>query len=354
MLGRFLCLSHSLLSAIAVVDKAPVVVAAEVPLNNKAPARPRHARVHNSDPNPLPSLADLERTASPAGVDGVLDRLVGTTGGAVIQGYRPEPAWLWRQFFGTVVCDAWTRVLANMAWALCFCLFARHRTHGDFRAWELEAVDPRRHPFVARLAIYDKIWTTLMGLTTFLLTFFLNQAYAYWRAFLRTGRKIQGHLSTVLMLLTSHAARDPDTGAYTAAAEAFLRDVARRLRLFHVLHWASHSRRLRVLLTDAGLGRLVDRGMLTPRERELLTPVAQRHYAVLQSTIATCQGRIDDAAIMGLRKFDLGKLVLAELCQLRGACADVPDMVDSRMPLAYAHFVQVLVDTFLVLAPIAK
>lgn len=162
------------------------------------------------------------------------------------------------------------------------------------------------------------------------------------------------------MLLTSHAARDPDTGAYTAAADAFLRDLARRLRLFHLLHWASHARRLRVLLTDAGLRRLADRGLLTPLERERLErlrtpePRDSRHYAVLQATITACQGSIDDAAIMGLRKFDLGKLVLSEFCKLRGACTDVPDMADGRMPLAYAHFVQVLVDTFLAMTPIAK
>lgn len=163
MWGRSPCLSCSLLCAVVVVDKAHPVVTAAIPPVAKQPW------LHNSDPNPLPSLADLERTASLREIDDVLDRLVGTNGGIVIQRYRPEPAWLWRQWVSTVLYNAWPRALANVAWALCFCLYARHRTHGDFRAWKLEAPrGPERHPFVARLAIYDTIWKTLMSLTTFL------------------------------------------------------------------------------------------------------------------------------------------------------------------------------------------
>jgi hypothetical protein len=39
--------------------------------------------------------------------------------------------------------------------------------------------------------------------------------------------------------------------------------------------------------------------------------------------------------------------------QLRAACGTVPDNMSERMPLAYVHVVQILVDLLLVLAPLA-
>ena len=38
---------------------------------------------------------------------------------------------------------------------------------------------------------------------------------------------------------------------------------------------------------------------------------------------------------------------------LRGTIADIADALDGRMPLAYAHFVQLLVDTLLFISPFA-
>jgi len=38
---------------------------------------------------------------------------------------------------------------------------------------------------------------------------------------------------------------------------------------------------------------------------------------------------------------------------LRGTFAGIGDQLDGRIPLAYAHFVQVLVDSFLLIAPFA-
>ena len=41
------------------------------------------------------------------------------------------------------------------------------------------------------------------------------------------------------------------------------------------------------------------------------------------------------------------------LKDLRGTFAGIGDQLDGRIPLAYAHFVQVLVDSFLLIAPFA-
>ena len=44
---------------------------------------------------------------------------------------------------------------------------------------------------------------------------------------------------------------------------------------------------------------------------------------------------------------------LEEACKLRAVCASIADDASARMPIAYVHLVQLLVDTLLLLAPCA-
>ena len=46
--------------------------------------------------------------------------------------------------------------------------------------------------------------------------------------------------------------------------------------------------------------------------------------------------------------------LLEKACALRGVVGSIGDQLDGRMPLAYTHFVQILVDSFLILAPVAQ
>ena len=57
-----------------------------------------------------------------------------------------------------------------------------------------------------------------------------------------------------------------------------------------------------------------------------------------------------------IRRYSLAleQALLDQFCRLRGVMATVGDLVDGRMPLAYAHFVQILVDMFLMVAPLAQ
>ena len=48
-----------------------------------------------------------------------------------------------------------------------------------------------------------------------------------------------------------------------------------------------------------------------------------------------------------------GERLLTKLCEFRGSLAAIPDALSGRMPLAYPHFVQLLVDSLLALAPVA-
>mmetsp|Transcript_37306 Transcript_37306/g.41748 ORF Transcript_37306/g.41748 Transcript_37306/m.41748 type:complete len:159 (-) Transcript_37306:840-1316(-) len=137
-----------------------------------------------------------------------------------------------------------------------------------------------------------------MGLTTFLLTFFVTQAYGFWKDFSYITRSIQGRLNTIQMLLASHAAREVvkntkrnnninnynnnKTGAatqhyhgYTEDSYEFLQLIARRLRLFHIMHWSSQTRRFEILLSDKGLNRLVDTVVLTQRRKECIVYISR-------------------------------------------------------------------------------
>jgi predicted membrane chloride channel (bestrophin family) len=122
----------------------------------------------------------------------------------------------------------------------------------------------------------------------------------------------------------------------------------------HVLLWAKFSRAFEVLLSAQGMSRMLSRGLLTREQFSLLQsldPKVGAHNACLEWLIiralrGTRNGSLDDC--MSLRKVFLDKA-----CELRGTAAGIGDILDGRMPLAYVHFVQVLVDAFLVAAPFA-
>ena len=99
--------------------------------------------------------------------------------------------------------------------------------------------------------------------------------------------------------------------------------------------------------------RLVERGILTPREREILTdaevPATQRHNAVLVWLIRLfAEGR--QAGIfeggMGFEEQFLEKCHV-----IRAQYGAIGDELQGRMPLAYAHIVQVLLDVVLWMYP---
>jgi len=312
------------------------------------------------DPNPFPSMEELEQSPTlTQDIQEILNRIYEADNhGVIIQKYQPQPAWLWKQWFGTVLYNAWPRALTNMIWSVLFCLLVRHQTHGDYKFWILEQKNVIPELVSIQLKIADKIWSTLQSLTTFLLTFFVGQSYTYWRSFYSVGRSIQGRLNDIQLLLSTHATRDSN-GCVTAKAQSFLQDMAQQLQLFHLLHWAANAQRFRVLLTIEGWNRMVARGLLSEDEKNRLlfnrVPATQKHHAVLQSAmVRTLAASRDKNNSVVSSSSNLEKLVTAEFCKLRGVCGSVSDMADGRMPLAYAHFVQVLVDTFLVVTPIAK
>ena len=268
------------------------------------------------DPNPGPTLEELEHTPIEK-IDGLLDHVIGYHGGIVIHRYKPERWWLWKQWYSTVLYHSLTYALINMTGTLLFCFLARYVCHGD---WNIELLPDPEHPLIARLMLFDKIWKNMMGLVTFLLTFFVGQAYGLWRNFYDVARGIQGRMQDINLLLAAHAARN-EHGEYTPESRAYLEDVASKLRAFHLLMWANNASRFRVLLTHRGMSRLVARGVITAEENYTLDRLNiaknQKHCSYLEWVVT----KTTQARKLGHIEYGAGfeQLFLEKVTHLRAA-----------------------------------
>jgi hypothetical protein len=81
-------------------------------------------------------------------------------------------------------------------------------------------------------------------------------------------------------------------------------------------------------------------------------PSNQKHNACLEWAVIRFRDARRDKIILGGE--GLEAVFLEKTCALRGTVGSIGDKVDGRMPLAYAHLVQVMVDTFLFCAPFAQ
>jgi predicted membrane chloride channel (bestrophin family) len=119
--------------------------------------------------------------------------------------------------------------------------------------------------------------------------------------------------------------------------------------------WAGVTRRFAVLNTPRGLERMASRGFLTSRQLEVLqsldVPNNALHSAPLEWMMIRANGAMQNGTLAG-DVATKGQL-LKQMIELRATYAEIDDKLAGRMPLAYAHFVQILVDTFVLMAPFA-
>lgn len=95
--------------------------------------------------------------------------------------------------------------------SICFIATLRHFCKPT---WAVGQIPDATFPIVSRLSALAKLWHYLMSITTFILTFFLSQAYGLWRGMYTTTRKIQGRINDIGLLVASTVERD-DQGRYT-------------------------------------------------------------------------------------------------------------------------------------------
>ncbi|KAK1743540.1 bestrophin family protein [Skeletonema marinoi] len=287
-------------------------------------------------------------------IDHVIDQISGVKkryGGDIIRQFKPSRRWLWGRWHGTILQQAWKAAATSMLVSTCFVAAIRFFCRPS---WAPGQIPDPNFPIVSRLIPLAKLWHYLMSITTFILTFFLSQAYTLWRNMYDTTRKIQGRINDIGLLVASTVERD-DQGKYTKRGEDLLDDIGNYTRLFHLFCWAKYSKKFQVLSTSRGMSRMLSRGIMSRTEYNTLTSLSSSnggpHNACLTWILVKCLTAMKDNTLPN--DHALRDLLFRKMCDLRGTFAGIGDQLDGRIPLAYAHFVQVLVDSFLLIAPFA-
>lgn len=289
-------------------------------------------------------------------IDEVINQVSGTHalyGGDIILPYKPESTWLWRQYSGTVLKISLIPTLANMLVCAVFVIYARHVTGEPLWSLNVGAPDRSLH-FVQHLSLVREIWDIQKNLTTFILTFFVNQGFNFWNKVYQLARDVQGRLSDFNLLIATNVQRNED-GALTAESEKFLDEIASYTRLFHMLMWASKSKRFSALITPEGLKRMESRDLMTAKQLEVLQSSSLSKEQLFTAPLEWMMIRSNRAMADGVLAGDTATkgMLLKQTVSIRSAQRSISDKLDGRMPLAYAHLVQILVDTFVLAAPIA-
>jgi predicted membrane chloride channel (bestrophin family) len=285
----------------------------------------------------------IEQASTQSLLDDLIDESVRTSARRpIMMQFDPSRVLIWKRWKGTVFSEVWRQCLRNMAIACVILLIAQ--------------LVPNLKDSLSGFSI---LWGQLLSVTTFTLTFFLNQSYALWRKCYELSRRLQGRLNDLGLFLASHASRKTPTNpkepsTYTPGSRQLLELIARYIRLFNLLTYASFTRSHRPILTPRGMRRMVERGLLTPQERQVLVdaevPATQRHNAVIMWIMRLF---IEGRAAGHLQGGSGYEQQFLEKCHvIRSQYGAIGDELQGRMPLAYVHIVQVLVDVILWLYPL--
>ena len=131
-------------------------------------------------------------------------------------------------------------------------------------SWVSFEIPHSTDPIIDTLNALNSLWEYQLQLTVFVLSFFVNHAYQYWRNVYFCTRAIQGRLNDLCMLVTMGARRsakygdvDGSTGYQTSIniddnivtdkndsrdAKRLVSDVTRLLRMSHTFFWAATPR----------------------------------------------------------------------------------------------------------------
>lgn len=287
-------------------------------------------------------------------IDEVINTISGTQtlyGGNVIPSYRPERAWLWQQYGGTVLKISLETTLLAMAASAVFVVAAKVSTN-DPLTWEpfgFHKPAPN-----APLAAVHNLWEIQRTLSTFVLTFFVNQSFDFWKKVYTSVREVQGTLSSFNLMVATNVIRNQD-GKLSREGEQLIEDMGQCSRLFHILFWASRTNRFSVLMSDDGLRRMESRGLMSTKQLEILLeldlPNDQLFSAPLDWMVIRCNQAMDKGILYNDNATK--SAILKDVTTLRNAFASINNLIAGRMPLPYVQFVQVLVDLLLCVAPLA-
>jgi Bestrophin, RFP-TM, chloride channel len=272
-------------------------------------------------------------------LDRILDESLRTSARRpIMKQFDPSSKAIWRHWRGTVLSETWKSACKHALWAVAvYALFKQYPgLHSGFVGCE-------------------RVWSQILAITTFTLTFFVNEAYSCWRKCLNICYNIQGRLNDFSLAVASAARRvekqDPDSSpsTYTPESRKILMIIARYIRLFNILSYAAITRSHRPLITPQGLRRMVSRGLLTPNERKYLisskVTATSRHNEVLMWLFRTSLDAARAGHLDGGYGFEQN--LFQRIQEIRAQGNYMSAVLVGRIPFAYIHIVQVLVDAVL-------
>ena len=177
----------------------------------------------------------IEQASTQKLLDDLIDESVRTSARRpIMMQFDPSSGWIWKRWKGTIFSETGSACISKMAYAVILLLACR------FIGAPLRL---EQH-----LSGFNVLWGQMLQVTTFTLTFFLNQSYALWRKCYALSRKLQGRMHDINLAMAMHATRkqptsDTEPSTCTAASRQILELVARYVRLFNLLTYASFTRR---------------------------------------------------------------------------------------------------------------
>eukprot|EP00571_Detonula_confervacea_P002973 CAMPEP_0172314520 /NCGR_PEP_ID=MMETSP1058-20130122/22741_1 /TAXON_ID=83371 /ORGANISM="Detonula confervacea, Strain CCMP 353" /LENGTH=568 /DNA_ID=CAMNT_0013028411 /DNA_START=254 /DNA_END=1960 /DNA_ORIENTATION=- len=305
-----------------------------------------------------PAIADSEQPSKITSITATTEQLIDSildeclrysARRPIMRQFDPASRFIWRQWRGTVVAETWKSAAKHAIWAVAvFFLFQKY---------------PRCT--VGVLDGFHRVWGELLAVTTFTLTFFVNESYNCWRNCLSICYNLQGRMNDFSMALAGCAKRvepsetcDPNavetTSKFTPAARKILMIISRYIRVFNILSYASFTRSHRPLLTPQGMRRMVNRGLLTEKEHSILinsrVSATARHNEVLMWMFRTAMDARNSGHFDGGFGFEQNTLLRVQEIRAQGNYMEC--ILQGRMPVGYINFVQVLVDTISWMYPI--
>eukprot|EP00578_Thalassiosira_sp_NH16_P029658 CAMPEP_0181076280 /NCGR_PEP_ID=MMETSP1071-20121207/336_1 /TAXON_ID=35127 /ORGANISM="Thalassiosira sp., Strain NH16" /LENGTH=580 /DNA_ID=CAMNT_0023157453 /DNA_START=153 /DNA_END=1892 /DNA_ORIENTATION=- len=308
--------------------------------------------VSGMDDMPLPPVHDVEQsktTSTKQIIDNILDECLRYSARRPIMiQFDPASRAIMRHWRGTVLAETYKPAAWMALWAVVvFVLFQRYPTCVHF------------------FKGFHKIWGELLAVTTFTLTFFVNEAYSCWRKCLDICYTLQGRLNDLSMALAGCAKRvepssfsdpnsDETTSKFTPQSRKILTIIARYIRLFNILSYASFTRSHRPLLTPQGMRQMIRRGLLTDKEHSILinsrVTATARHNVVLMWAFRMAIDARKAGHFEG--GFGYEQNILLRVEEIRSCGNWMECILRGRMPFGYAHIVQVLVSLVTWLYPI--
>jgi len=255
--------------------------------------------------------------------------------------FKARRSSLWRQWKGTIVRSVLIKECKyNVLWASGLMLVFSALPAGQ------------QAELLTKLGPFNMLWKTGQTFAAFMLSFFLSKTYEFWQRVYSISRQAQGRCNDIAMLAVINGAREmEENGDYTPEALATLRLLLRYVRLSHVVWYASFTRLYAPIATPRGLKALEYVGTLRPKESESLLQTTSWYNAVIVwigfvVTRGSKSGALDGGDAMMIQ-FN------SELARLRATYASMGDALSGRMPMAYPHLVQILVDLLCLAAPFA-